>query len=265
VKSKTFSKALLCLGLVSPGLLAACAEGEPISESDLMARGKAGDGSGGSLAAGGNAAYAGTDVTSTGTSGGGSGTDNGAGGAMSTTDAGSAGSVDEGGMAGGGADYDGPLAAGLKVETLSQDAKGISFQVKLTNNGTDSPPVTSIKVRYYMIAEGISDASSIVFDYAAWNSGSNMAPYNTPLTGACKATFTKLPSGKPMADSYLEVGATSGDSVLNPKDTVEFHVRSTAQGEDPTNDYSYKANTAFAANDHIVVTQGGNVVAGTAP
>jgi hypothetical protein len=244
-------------------MLAACAEGEPITETDFKALGNGGGGVGGSLAAGGSFDMAGSDVTSGGTSG----TDVGSGGSAPSSDAGSAGSgsVDEGGMAGGGAVYDGPLAAGLKVETQTSDTKQLSFQVKVTNNGTDSPPVSSIKVRYYLVAESISDASSIVFDYASWNSGSNMAPYNTALTGACKASYAKLTPGKPMADSYLEFGAESADSIFNPKDFIEFHVRSTAQGEDPTNDYSYKANSAFMANDHVVVTQGGNVVAGTAP
>jgi hypothetical protein len=75
----------------------------------------------------------------------------------------------------------------------------------------------------------------------------------------------KLGAGKMGADSYLEFGAESGDQTLAPKDFVEFHVRSTAQGEDPTNDYSYQAGGTFAVNNHMVVTQAGNVVAGTAP
>jgi hypothetical protein len=245
------------------GALVGCAEGEPISEADFKTESKT-SGAGGSLAAmGPGFETAGTDTT-TGASG---SSDNGSGGSPVTmNDSGAAGSSStEGGMAGGGAAYDGPLAAGLKVETTTQDAKSVSFQVKITNNGTDSPPVSSIKVRYYLVADSISDASSVVFDYAAWNSGSNMAPYNTQLTGACKATFTKLTPAKMGADSYLELGAASGDSILAPKDILELHVRLNTQGEDPTNDYSYKAGSAFAVNDHIVVTQGGNVVAGMAP
>jgi len=71
-----------------------------------------------------------------------------------------------------------------------------------------------------------------------------------------------------MADSYIEVGVSpggAGDQPLANKDWVEYHVRLNVQGEDPTNDYSYKAASAYTVNDHMVVTQGGNVVAGMAP
>jgi hypothetical protein len=263
VNLKTFSTAWLCLGVASLGVLAACAEGEPIASDFKAVGGKGGHaGHGGSLAAGGSSVESGgSDQSSSAGSGGAGGSES-----TSMSDAGSAGSVSgDSGMAGGGAAYDGPLSNGLKVETQSQETKTVSYQVRITNTGTDSPPVSSLKARYYLVADSISDASSVVFDYASWNSGSNVAPYNLNITALSKATYAKLTPAKPMADSYLEVGSDSGDTLLSPKDWIEFHVRLNVQGEDPTNDYSYKAASAFTVNDHMVVTQGGNVVAGMAP
>ncbi len=261
--STTFSTASCCIGAILLGMVAGCAEGEPIAD-DFMATSKGGhggkSGQGGSLAAGGSTMEAaGTEVTTTGSGGMG-----GAGGSGGSATGGGAGSASDAGMAGGGAVYDGPLSMGIKIES-TQQATNLQFQVKLTNNGTESPPVSAIRVRYYFVADSISDASQIVFDHAAWNSGSNMAPYNTPFTGACKATFGKVTPAKPMADSYIEFGADSGDSVLHPTDYVQYQVRLNAQGEDPTNDYSYKAGSALVVNDHMTVLQGGNVIAGMAP
>jgi hypothetical protein len=263
VNLRNFSRVWLCLGVASLGMLGACAQGEPIA-SDFKAVGTGGHaGHGGSLAAGGSSVESGgSDITSSGGSGG-------AGGSSSMSDSGSAGSASgDSGMAGGGAVYDGPLSNGLKVETQSQETKTVSFQVKITNNGTDMPPISALKVRYYFLADSISDASAVVFDYSAWNSGSNMAPYNINITALSKATFGKVTPAKPMADSYIEMGVdpgAAGDQLFISKDMLEYHVRFNVQGEDPTNDYSYKAASAFTVNDHMTVVQGGNVVAGMAP
>jgi hypothetical protein len=183
------------------------------------------------------------------------------------SDSGSAGSVSgDSGMAGGGNVYDGPLATGLQVEYVAQNGKPLSFSVKITNNGTDAPPLSSFSVRYFLTSDVISDASSIVFDDAAWHSGMNMMPYyQGPADLAPKATYAKLTPTKPMADAYLEFSCSKGDLTLGSKDTLEFHPRSSSNGEDQTNDYSYQAGTALAPNPHIVVLQGGNVIAGMAP
>lgn len=174
----------------------------------------------------------------------------------------SPGSVDSG-TADSGAIQEG--AKGLLVESQTIEMNMVSFEVRLTNNGKDAPPVSSLKIRYYMVADMISDASSVVFLYAAWNSGTNMPPHNQSFTPLCKATFVKLTATKPLADSYLEFGAVGGNSVLNPHDTVQYVVVVNAQGENPANDYSYNAAPVFTTNDHMMVIENGNVVAGIGP
>ena len=262
MNSTNFSTALLCVGLASLGVLAGCAEGEPIA-SDFRAVGSKG-GQGGqvdSLAAGGSSVEsAGSDVSSSGGAAGAGGSDS-----TTTTDSGMA-TTGDSGTAGGGAPYDGPPSTGLLVETLSSETKTVQFQVRITNNGMDAPPISALKIRYYLVADSISDASTVVFDYSAWNG--KAAPYNLPITAASKATFAKVTPAKPMADSYIEIGVDPGgpgDQTLGNNDMVQYQVRLTAQGEDPTNDYSYKSSASFTANDHMVVIQGGNPVAGMAP
>jgi hypothetical protein len=247
-------------------VLAGCAEGEPISESDLKAVGKAGGHAGNSdmLAAGGsNFGSSGSDMGSSGGSGG----DNGSSGSIAMGDSGTAGAATgDSGMAGGGNVYDGPLSTGLLVEYVAQSGKPLAFQVKITNNGSDAPPLSSFSVRYFLSSDVVSDASSIVFDDAAWHSGSNMAPYyQGPLDLTPKATYAKLAPTKPMADAYFEFACSKAGLTLGSKDTLEFHIRSSAIAEDQTNDYSYQAGAAMAPNPHIVVLQGSNVVAGMAP
>jgi Cellulose binding domain len=269
VKLTNFSISWLCLGIASLGVLAGCAEGEPIA-ADFKAVGNkgghAGRGAGGSLAAGGGSSVenGGSDTSS---SGGATGVGGSGGTSSETTDSGSAGSVSgDSGMAGGGAVYDGPLASGLQVDYVAQNGMALGFQVKITNNGADAPPLSSFSIRYFLTSDVVSDASSIVFDDAAWHSGMNMMPYyQGPQALAPKVTYAKLTPTKPKADAYLEFSCSKADLTLGSKDTLEFHLRATANGEDQTNDYSYQAGAALATNPNIVVLQGGSVIAGMAP
>ena len=190
----------------------------------------------------------------------------GAGGSTSESDSGSSGSMSsDSGTAGGGAMYDGPLSSGLQVDYFAQNGSGLSFTVQITNNGSDMPPLSSFKIRYYFTNETSIDAASITFDDAAWQSGTNVLPYYLGKDKLPLATVTKVarPSREPTpTSSCLPASRTS---LLGAKDTLMFHPRSTANGGDQTDDYSYQAGAALAANPHIVVLQGGTVVAGMAP
>ncbi len=249
------STAWLCLGVACVGVLAACAEGEPINpDFKAVAKGHAG-----SLAAGGSSMEsAGTDVTSNAGSGGAGGSSD----SNPTNDAGTTSS--DSGMAGGGAVFDGPPSTGIRVEYQSQQSNNIAISIKLTNDGTDMPPLSSLKVRYFMVDEIGLEPAAVKFYFAGWNSGTNAQPSYKELTSTCTATVAKLMPAKSMADSYLEMGTSDGQ-LLSPKDTVEFQIGLQGVQEDPTNDYSYQTGTALAVNPHVVVLQGGNAIAGTPP
>ena len=191
----------------------------------------------------------------------------GAGGSSSESDSGSSGSISsDSGTAGGGAVYDGPLSSGLQVDYFAQNGSGLSFTVQITNNGSDMPPLSSFKIRYYFTNETSIDAAAITFDDAAWHSGTNVMPYYLGKDKlAPQVTVTKVTPTKPGADTYLELSCGESVVTLGAKDTLMFHPRSTANGGDQTDDYSYQAGTALAPNPHIVVLQGGTVVAGMAP
>jgi len=160
---------------------------------------------------------------------------------------------------------------GLAVSFVAQ-TPGIMFTAKITNNGTDTPPVSALKIRYYFSDESFLDPSmaDIHFDYAAWNAGQNApqnSTYNAPLT--CTGTLVKLMPAVGMTDSYFEMGCSSAFAyVINAGDNEEIHFRLQGGYEDPTNDYSFVSadgGSNGAPNDHIVLLQNGALAWGTPP
>jgi hypothetical protein len=270
-----------------------CAQGEDLSSSHNDAGSRGGAGGGFATGAGGSsgaAGFLGTGGSSSSTGGStGNGGFIGVGGSSSTATGGSSGSVFTGaggtsggggqvflgiggsspsdsgsaGTAGGGSDFDGPVTIGLQVAYHSTQANQIAFNLEITNNGVDSPAINTLKVRYYFSDEGFSAATSIIFDYAAWNGPG--APYNLPITSTCTASLTLLPVGNAMATSYFEFACDS-PAVISPTDKVTLQVRCTTPGEDVTNDFSYTAGDGGLSHDeHIVIYQGANVAFGTPP
>ena len=139
-------------------------------------------------------------------------------------------------------------------------APGLAFTVQITNDGSDVPPLSSFKIRYYFTNETSVDVAG---SHSTTPLGK--APVMPYYLGkdqglAPQVTVTKVTPTKPGADTYLEL--SSGDSVvtLGAKDTLLFHPRSTINGGNQTDDYSYQAGTALAPNPHIEVLQGGTVL-----
>jgi Cellulose binding domain len=227
-------------------------------------------GAGASGGASGSAAAGGGTASGGGTAAGGSAGTNftGAGGQVFL---GSGGGMPADSAAGGaGPVYDGPVSMGLEALYMSTGS-GLAFKVEIINNGTDSPLLSALKVRYYFVDElGVEFGGQMHFDAPAWNSGSNMLPYYQPLS--CTGVFTAITPTKQGADTYLEFGCTAPDAMmaLGPLDNemIAFRLQFTSgASEDATNDYSYLAptGTSLQINPKIVVLQSGVAVWGTEP
>jgi hypothetical protein len=220
-------------------------------------------GLGGSTAAGGSSNTGGSVFVGAGGIIGAGGAGGGAGflglGGSAPTDSGST------GTGGGGSDFDGPVSMGLQAAFHATQTNGLAFNIEITNTGLDTPAINTIKVRYYFSDEGFSDASSIIFDYAAWNGPA--APYNLTIGSACTATLTLLTVTNPAATSYYEFTCDS-TATISTTDKVTIQVRSTTSGEDPTNDYSYilgDGGQGTVPDSKLLIYQGATLVWGTPP
>ena len=159
---------------------------------------------------------------------------------------------------------DAPLATGLVVQ-YQGNAASLTFEVHVTNQGSQSIPTDTITIRYYLTNErpAALAPTDIIFDSAAWQSQRN--PYNQPLV--CAATYAAFnPPPQPTAQAYIDIKCTNTIGLVTG-DVLDVRVRS-AVAQNPTNDYSYLEtpdSAAFYANSRIVLLQGTSVVAGIAP
>ncbi|WP_281886294.1 cellulose binding domain-containing protein [Paenibacillus sp. YYML68] len=128
---------------------------------------------------------------------------------------------------------------------------------KIINTGATAIPLSELKIRYYYKKEAnVSQQFNV--DYALMGKSN--------VTGA----FQTLSSPKPTADTYLEVGFTTGaGSLAAGGDTGSIKVRmnnSDWSNYNEANDYSYDASrTSLADYSKITIHHNGTLVWGTAP
>lgn len=152
-----------------------------------------------------------------------------------------------------------PTSGNLDVKfigTTTTNSTSVVGKYKLTNNGTSSIALNSVKLRYYFTEEGTQTQNF----YSDWSSiGSEN------ITG----TFVAITPAKQMANYYLEIGFSSGTGSLNPGQSVEVHTRfskSDWSNYDLTNDYSNKSTgTSYESWNKITAYQSNTLVYGVEP
>ncbi len=149
----------------------------------------------------------------------------------------------------------------VKVRYQNNDSAPSDSQIKpglqLVNTGSAALDLSTVTLRYWFTGDGGATSFTTNVDYAALGSAN--------ITQQVVA----LPSARPGADHYLQVGfgsaagslaagASTGDIQcrLNKTDWSAF---------DETNDYSYGTNTSYADSAKVTAYIGGTLVWGTEP
>ncbi|GAB2957629.1 cellulose binding domain-containing protein [Saccharothrix stipae] len=126
---------------------------------------------------------------------------------------------------------------------------------KLVNTGGTTVPLAELKVRYYFKSEVPDVGYRFACSWAVRGCGN--------VTG----TFGTLTGGA--ADRYLEVGFTGGAGSLGPgADTGDLQLRFYRSNWGPitqSDDYSFRAASAYSAWSRVTVHRGATLLWGTTP
>jgi hypothetical protein len=134
-----------------------------------------------------------------------------------------------------------PVAKNIEVQMFNSGTQastnGMNPHFKITNTGTTAIDLSKVKVRYYFTEDG-TQSNSFWCDYSTAGSSN--------VTG----TFTKLTTALTGADTYLEIGFTSGAGTLAAGASVELQSRfskSDWSNFTQTDDYSFNSTgTSYA-------------------
>ena len=140
-----------------------------------------------------------------------------------------------------------------------------SFSARLTNVGPTTPLISAIKIRYYFLDDSGDHTATPAIMSASWKIASPATTINLASSGGCMTltTFASAPTG----NSYVDFGCAL-TSPMAAGDTITIALTIGPSAQIPTNDYSYLPPVSvsqFVANDHMLATVNGVVVAGTPP
>ncbi len=130
----------------------------------------------------------------------------------------------------------------------------IQIAVKLTNTGSSPISLTDVKFRYWYTADS-SQEQIFVCDYA------------TSDCANVQGQVVKNPTAQTNADTYLEIGFTSGTLAGNASTEVKVRIHtSTYTNYNQSNDYSFDSTaTNYAPAQHMGLYYKGVLVGGTQP
>ncbi|MDX6516867.1 MAG: endo,4-beta-xylanase, partial [Gaiellaceae bacterium] len=149
---------------------------------------------------------------------------------------------------------------GVKAQHKNNDASPTDNQIKpglqLVNTGTSTVTLSTVTVRYWFSKEAGASTFATWCDYALKGCG-NITQKIVAVTG------------KANADSYFEVGFTSGAGTLAPGantgDIQNRFNKTDWSSFTESNDYSYGTGTSYADNAKMTVYVNGALVWGTEP
>ena len=156
---------------------------------------------------------------------------------------------------------DHPGTGTVKVRYQNNDSAPSDSQIKpglqLVNTGSAALDLSTVTLRYWFTGDGGATSFTTNVDYAALGSAN--------ITQQVVA----LPSARPGADHYLQVGFGSGaGSLAAGASTGDIQCRLNKtdwSAFDETNDYSYGTNTSYADSAKVTAYIGGTLVWGTEP
>ncbi|WP_239619288.1 glycoside hydrolase family 48 protein [Cohnella mopanensis] len=153
------------------------------------------------------------------------------------------------------------LPSTLKVEYKVGDTSATDSQMKpqlrIVNTGTSSVPLNQLKIRYWY-TKGSTQSETFTCDWAGVGCAN--------LT----ATFTSMSSPATGADTYLEIGFTTGaGSIAAGGNSGEIQSRinlANWSNYNEADDYSYNGTqTSYAPSSNITLYQNGTLIWGNEP
>jgi hypothetical protein len=150
------------------------------------------------------------------------------------------------------------LSVEYQCDTTTQMTQDIRPWFMVSNTGSSSVDLSTLKVRYFFTADG-STGQTFVCDYADPNAGGN---------ANVKGTFGTW-TNPTTADTYLEVTFTAGTLAAGSTTgqvQARFHDTNYQVMFNQTNDYSFDpTKTSFTNWDHMTLYQNGTLVWGKEP
>lgn len=147
----------------------------------------------------------------------------------------------------------------LKVEfmgTTAAQSNGISAKFRLTNNGNSAISLSNISLRYYYTLDGTQSQNF----YCDW---SHVGSQNVV------GTFKTLSPAITLADTYLEIGFSTGAGTLAVGQTIEVQGRMAKadwSNYNLANDYSYKSTgTTYEVWNKVTAYENGKLIFGIEP
>ncbi|QNU67288.1 hypothetical protein EHE19_001720 [Ruminiclostridium herbifermentans] len=142
-------------------------------------------------------------------------------------------------------------------------ANTINANFQVTNNGSSAVNLADLKLRYYFTKDN-DTALNFYCDHAA-TMGPNGSDY-TGITSNVTGKFVQMSSPTSNADTYIEVGFTSGSLPAGGTLTVQTRTsRTDWTNFNLANDYSYLSSGSFVANEKVTAYLGGSLVSGKEP
>jgi hypothetical protein len=146
---------------------------------------------------------------------------------------------------------------------------GAAFEIEIVNTGTTALDLSTVSVKYYFVADGLS---GFIFDvYTSYINNAASSAYAAVGVAAVSGAVSAFTPSTATADSVLTIRFTGAAGSVPVGDFFyfkgELHDPSYSMEFTQTNDYSYNAmdDTKLTANMHIVVDIGATIAWGTAP
>jgi len=147
----------------------------------------------------------------------------------------------------------------LKVEVSNGNTNSsigsISVNFKITNTGSQSINLSTVKLRYYYTLEG---ATSQAFQ----------CNYSTVGSANVTGSFYSLGQTSANADSYLEIGFTGAANTLAPGNSIDVQTqfnKSNWTNYTQTNDYSFTSSTNYVVWNKVTAYINNTLVWGIEP
>ncbi len=150
----------------------------------------------------------------------------------------------------------GQVALSLDYQNDNSNVTSNQIQpsLKLTNTGSSAIDLTAVTIRYWYTVDG-PQPQEFACDYVTI--GCNNLRYR----------FFKLNPAYPRADTYLEIGFSSGDLPAGASTEIKIRVyKSDYANYDQSNDYSFVSGVStYSPNQHIGLYYNGKLISGSAP
>jgi hypothetical protein len=153
---------------------------------------------------------------------------------------------------------------GIRIQfnngNTSINSNTINARFKITNTGSSSVNLATLKIRYYYTIDA-DKPQNFFCDHAGMLSGGSYVNLTRKITGR----FEKISSKILTADTYLEVGFSSDAGAISSGGSIDIQTRVARtdwSSYDQSNDFSYKSAGSYIDWDQIAAFLNGTLIFG---